>query len=149
MLSLGRDGQPGGNGEDADVTSWTNAAADAAFRYQAARANGSLVHGLLESSSPQHTGALLLDRGLQPVAIELATDMPRRQRAARRADLAIVFRSIAALVSAWRPARAGLGVDRKPGSRRPAECSTAARRRLREGDGLSRALAADAGVIPP
>lgn len=120
-----------------------------AFRYRAARANGSLVDGVLESSSPQHTGALLLDRGLQPVAIELATDMPRRQRAARRADLAIVFRSIAALVSAGVPLERALASTESLARGDLRNVLTAARRRLREGDGLSRALAADAGVIPP
>jgi general secretion pathway protein F len=118
------------------------------YRYRAARADGSLVHGIMESPSSAQTGALLIERGLHPVAVEESAVGSPRRRPARRADLALVFRSLAALASAGVPLDRALASTEVLASGELRGTLAEARRRLREGHGLAQALEGGAGTIP-
>jgi type II secretory pathway component PulF len=73
-----------------------------AYSYHAARSDGAIVHGTVEATSGGAASAALVERGLHPLRVTAAEDWELRQRPAGRRDLAIAFRSIAALVSACR-----------------------------------------------
>src|SRR5260221_4904921 len=73
------------------------------FRYRAARADGGIVEGLVDASSAGQASAVVTDRGLFPLTVSPAEAAEGARRSASRRDLAIVFQSIAALVSAGVP----------------------------------------------
>jgi type II secretory pathway component PulF len=72
-----------------------------------------------------------------------------RMRPAGRRELAIVFRSIAALVSAGVPLERAVAATEPLGRGALREVLAEARARLREGRTLAQALANDSGVVPP
>jgi general secretion pathway protein F len=119
------------------------------YRYRAARQDGSLLTGRIEAASSAQAGALLLKRGLQPVAVEPASESDENRSSASRRELAVAFRSIAALTGAGVPleraiaATAGLtrGVLR--------ERLTQSLARLREGRSLADALGGPENPVPP
>jgi general secretion pathway protein F len=118
------------------------------YRYRAARSDGSLVDGELEAPGPTQTGALLLERGLHPVALKLAPTGASGRRMPRRSELAVVFRSLAALVSAGVPLERALASSEILARGDLRSTLAEARRRLREGQGLAQALEQGAVAIP-
>ena len=118
-----------------------------AFRYRAARADGAIVDGVIEAGSAWQAGVVISDRGLYPLSIA-----PREQdevrRAASRRDLAIVFRSIAALVSAGVPLERAVASSEALARGVLRETLADARTRLHEGEGFAQALGAARGVVP-
>jgi len=117
------------------------------FRYRAVRADGALVEGVIDAGSADAAGAVIVDRGLYPIAVTLASDRAERRPASRR-DLAIVFHSVAALVSA------GVPLERAVASSEPLargvlrETLAQARTGLQQGEGFAHALGAVHGVVP-
>src|SRR3989442_15321358 len=92
-----------------------------AYRYEAARADGALVSGVLDARSAAQASAELADRGLFPIVVRTAEGEDGRRPSASRRDLAIAFQSIAALAAAGGPlGRAGgaRGQGRRGGLRR-------------------------------
>ena len=73
------------------------------YRYRAARADGAMVVGIVDAATAWQANATLAERGLFPVAVAPAEPSERQQRSASRQDLALVFRSIAALVAGGVP----------------------------------------------
>lgn len=118
-----------------------------AYRYHAARADGRLVSGLVRAGSEPQATALLLDRGLHPMSLTLAL-APARACPAGRRELAIVFRSMAALVAAGVPLERAVGATEPLARGALREALSQARARLREGRGLAQALEGDQGVVP-
>lgn len=117
------------------------------YRYRAARADGGLVHGRIEASTGAQAVALLLDRGLQPVDLTDAAPSDSRRPASRR-DLAVVFRSVSALVAAGVPLERAVSSSEALSAGPLRACLTGARDRLREGRTLSQALESERGTVP-
>ncbi len=119
-----------------------------AFWYRAARADGRLVSGQVRAAGQAQATTLLRDSGLEPLTITPAPAPPTARPATRR-ELAVVLRSIAALVAAGVPLERAVGAT-EPLARGPLqETLQQARRRLHEGAGLANALASGNGVLPP
>jgi general secretion pathway protein F len=117
------------------------------YRYRAARADGSMVRGRIEAATGSHAAALLLDRGLHPVEVsESARD--EAPRPAPRRDLAIVFRSLAALVGAGVPLERAVASSEGLARGALRDRLTTARERLREGKTLAQALDSASGTVP-
>jgi len=117
-----------------------------AYSYRAARQDGAIVTGAIEAESHGQAAATLANRGLYTIALTSAGE--DRRRAASRRDLAIVFRGIAALVSAGVPLERAIAAS-EPLAREPLRTTlSSARQRLREGAGLANALSIGRGVVP-
>src|SRR5439155_985911 len=83
-----------------------------AFRYQAARDDGALVRGVIESTSTSDAAAVLSARGLYPVSVE-ESPTPDTWHLSPRISaqhLATVFQSLASLVEAGVPLEQALPV---------------------------------------
>ncbi len=118
------------------------------YRFRAARADGVMVNGVIEATSTEHASALVFDRGLFPVALSHEEDGDVRRPSASRRDLAIAFRSIAALVEAGVPLERALAAS-EPLTQGPLRQTFAvAREELRQGKSLAPALAAGRGTVP-
>jgi len=118
------------------------------FRYRAARADGAIIEGLIDAGSAEHATVVIADRGLFPVAlVALEPDADGRRPASRR-DLAIVFRSVAALVAAGVPLERALEASEALARGALLDTLAQARVHLREGQSLAQALAAARGVVP-
>ena len=117
-----------------------------AYAYRAARQDGAIVTGAIEAESQRQASETLISRGLLAIAVTPADAGARR--AASRRDLAIVFRSMAALVSAGVPLERAVVASEALASGSLRETLRAARDRLREGAGLASALALGRGVVP-
>jgi type II secretory pathway component PulF len=118
------------------------------YRYRAARPDGALVSGLVESASAVQAGAVLTERGLYPVAVDPAHPWEMRRRPAGRRDLAVVFRSVAALVAAGVPLERAIVSSEGLTRGRLRECLANARAQLREGRGLAEAMDSAHGTVP-
>ena len=118
------------------------------FRYRAARADGGIVEGIVDASSAGQASAVVADRGLFPLAVTPAEAVEGRRRAASRGDLAIVFQSIAALVSAGVPLERAVASSAALARGALRDTLADARTRLQQGDGLAQAFAAARGVVP-
>src|SRR6266566_4426213 len=118
------------------------------FRYRAARADGGIVDGLVDASSATQASAVVTDRGLFPLAVSPAEAAEGARRAASRRDLAIVFQSIAALVSAGVPLERAVASSEALARGALRDTLAAARTRLHEGEGLAQALGRARGVVP-
>ena len=119
------------------------------YRYRAARADGVLVSGLIEGATTAQASAVLVGRGLHPLAIDPAQASEARSRAAGRRELAVMFRSVAALVAVGVPLERALGSSEALSRGRLRECLVAARLQLRDGRSLAQALEAGRGTVPP
>ncbi len=117
-----------------------------AYSYRAARQDGAIVTGAIEADSHGHASATLASRGLFAIALSPAVDEHRP--AASRRDLAIVFRGIAALVSAGVPLERAIAATESLASGVLRETLSQARERLREGASFANALAVGRGVVP-
>ena len=118
------------------------------FRYRAARADGGIVEGLVEAGSAAQASATVTDRGLFPLTVTPAAAAETERRPASRRDLAIVFQSIAALVSAGVPLERAVASSESLARGPLRDTLAAARTRLREGEGFAAALGATHGVVP-
>ncbi len=118
------------------------------FRYRAARADGGIVEGLVDASSASQASATVTDRGLFPLTVTPALSGETSRRPASRRDLAIVFQSIAALVSAGVPLERAVASSEAVARGPLRDTLAAARTRLREGEGFAAALGAARGVVP-
>lgn len=118
------------------------------FRYRAARADGSIVRGRVEAIDGAQASSVLAGRGLHPVAVEQATDDGVRRGASRR-DLAVVFRSIAALVTAGVPLERAIASSEAVAKGSLRDCLVSCRLELRSGHSLAQGLAAGRGLVPP
>lgn len=118
-----------------------------AWRYRAARADGSLTRGSVEAATGAQAAALLLDRGLHPVDVVEAEAREVRRPAPRR-DLAVAFRGLAALVAAGVPLDRAVASSEKLARGALAECLADSRARLRDGRTLAQALASGRGTVP-
>jgi type II secretory pathway component PulF len=117
-----------------------------AYAYRAARQDGAIVSGAIDAESHVEAATTLADRGLFALTIsDLADD---RRPAARRRDLAIVFRGIAALVACGVPLERAVGASEPLARGSLRETLGAARVRLREGATFANALATGHGVVP-
>lgn len=118
-----------------------------AYSFRAARQDGAIVSGAIEADSHAHASATLATRGLYTISLTATAEA--RRRVARRRDLAILFRSIAALVGAGVPLERAIAASESL-TREPLRATLSlARERLRAGAGLAAALSAGAGAIPP
>src|SRR6266699_4806709 len=118
------------------------------FRYRAARADGGIVEGLVDAGSASQASATVTDRGLFPLTVTPAEAADGVRRPASRRDLAIVFQSIAALVSAGVPLERAVASSEALARGPLRDTLAAARTRLREGEGFAAALGAAHGVVP-
>ena len=118
-----------------------------AYRFRAARADGSLVSGSVEAGSLAVAEDRVAARGLLAVELVPAPESAVR-RAAPRAELAVAFRSLASLVGAGVPLAKALGATQSltRGALRAALESTA--RLLSEGQSLAGALARQEIAFP-
>jgi len=119
-----------------------------AFRYRAARADGGIIEGIVDAGSTGQASGVIVDRGLFPLAVMPAEAREGIRRPASRRDLAIVFQSIAALVSAGVPLERAVASSEALARGALRDAIAAARTCLREGEGFAAALAADRGVVP-
>lgn len=117
------------------------------FRYRAARADGSLVSGIVESSTSADASRRLGERALLVLDLEPSAYAPTHPRASRR-DLALIFRSLASLVAAGVPVAQAVTAT-EPLARGPLRDGLMeVRRELGEGRTLSQALV-HAALFPP
>ncbi len=118
------------------------------YRYEAARADGALVSGIIEAPSAQAGTAELAQRGLYAVALAPAPPDERPRRHASRRDLAITFRGIASLVAAGVPLERAVAAVEPIARGALRDTLAAARAGLREGRSLAQALSARPGTVP-
>jgi type II secretory pathway component PulF len=119
-----------------------------AYRYEAARADGAMIRGIVDATSGPDAAAVLSGRGLFPVAVRPVTNAQRPwwTRASLR-SVAAVFESLASLVAAGVPLEKALEATERiaTGDLREAVSRVAAR--VREGSSLAAALAAEDGLF--
>src|SRR5947207_5627222 len=118
------------------------------FHFRAARADGGIVEGLVDASSATQASAVVTDRGLFPLTVSPTEAAEGARRPASRRDLAIVFQSIAALVSAGVPLERAVASSEALARGVLRDALTDARSRLHEGEGFAQALGAARGVVP-
>jgi general secretion pathway protein F len=118
------------------------------YRYRAARSDGSIVSGLVEAATGAEASSTLIERGLHPLEFRAAEPEEAQRRPAPRRELAIVFRSIAALVAAGVPLDRAVASSENLARGPLRECLVRVRERLRGGASLSQALETGHGVVP-
>jgi type II secretory pathway component PulF len=117
------------------------------FLYRAARHDGRIVTGNISADSAAAAMTAVLARGLAPVESMRVAVNPTVRPAGRR-QLAIVFRSLASLVSAGLPVERAIGAT-LPLARGPSRQLLAdAHQAIHEGSSVGTALSAGAGLIP-
>lgn len=119
------------------------------YRYRAARADGTVVGGVITAGDVALVDAELLRDGLHPLVVAPApAPMPWSRGPARR-DLAVVFRSLATLVHAGVPlSRALAATGELPRHAGLRETLRDARRHLAEGLTLAESLARAGDGVP-
>jgi general secretion pathway protein F len=120
-----------------------------AYVYRAARSDGRIVNGTLQSAQATDAAATLMECGLFPISIEADTRNARSERSAPRRDLAILFRSIASLVAAGVPVDKALSASEAIARRRLKALLGGAVTALHEGESLAAALERTPGLVPP
>lgn len=119
------------------------------YSYRAARADGVIVRGVVEAQSGGAAGSALIERGLHPLQVNAAGDGELRRRSAGRRELAIAFRSIAALVAAGVALERAVAASEAVARGALRETLVEARAHLRSGRTLAQALESSRGVVPP
>ena len=119
-----------------------------AYTYRAARADGRIVSGTLQSGQAAEAAAALVDRGLFPLSINVELAREAQGRPAPRRELAIVFRSIASLVDAGVPLDKAFIASEAVASGRMKTLLADATTALRQGEPLAAALDRGAGLVP-
>lgn len=118
------------------------------YRYRAARTDGTVVRGLMRAATADQVGALLRQAGTQPLSVEVVLDEEVPRTRCSRADLAILFRSLASLVAAGVPVERAVGATTAM-MRGPLRVALPdIRRALREGQSLGGALEGVREIIP-
>ena len=120
-----------------------------AFRYQAARDDGALVRGVIESTSTSDAAAVLSARGLYPVSVE-ESPTPDTWHLSPRISaqhLATVFQSLASLVEAGVPLEKALRATEPLATGKLGEALERVGARVREGASLGTALAQEHGLF--
>jgi len=120
-----------------------------AFRYQAARDDGALVRGVIESTSTSDAAAVLSARGLYPVSVE-ESPTPDTWHLSPRISaqhLATVFQSLASLVEAGVPLEKALRATQPLATGKLGEALERVGARVREGASLGTALAQEHGLF--
>ncbi len=120
-----------------------------AFRYEAARADGAAVRGIVDAASVPEAAALLSARGLFPVRVDppaAGAGRPFFGRPSSQA-MATVFQSLASLVEAGVPLEQALRATERVTSGRLRDAVTHVGTRVREGASLGAALAAEEGLF--
>lgn len=119
------------------------------YRYRAARPDGRVVTGFIDAETGDSASIALQHDGVFPLRIDAVAPREIRRPAASRRELAMAFRSLAALVAGGVPVDRALlateGLARGPLLQTLAQ----ARARLRDGASLGDALRAIPGVVPP
>src|SRR5256885_11067799 len=117
-------------------------------RYRAARADGGIGEGLVDAGSASQASATVTERGLFPLTVTPVEGAETSRRRASRRDLAIVFQSIAALVSAGVPLERAVASSETvaPGALR--DTLADARTRLQQGESFAQALCAARAPVP-
>ena len=119
-----------------------------AFRYRAARGDGKIVAGVLESATASEASRKLTDRGLHALSLEPSPVAERRARSAPTRELAAVFQGLASLIGAGVPVLRALEATRPVAGARLAEGLSRTADQVREGRSLGEALALLDGVVP-
>jgi len=119
-----------------------------AFRYRAARPDGGIIEGIVDAGSTGQASGVIVDLGLFPLAVMPADTREAIRRPASRRDLAIVFQSIAALVSAGVPLERAVASSEVLARGALRQILEETRTRLHEGETFAQALAAARGVVP-
>lgn len=119
------------------------------YRFRAAQRDGRITGGVVAAASMAEADALLLTRGLEPLAVAPAEDAPARRRRVSQRSLTNAMRSIATLVSLGVPLdRAMATTAGLPMEKELTEALQESRRLLAEGHPLSAAFEG-AGVPLP
>jgi general secretion pathway protein F len=119
-----------------------------AFRYRAARSDGKVIAGVVESPTATEAGRRLMERGLHPLALEPTTATERRTRSAPTRELAAVFQGLASLIGAGVPVLRALEACRPVAGVRLQQGLSRAADLVREGRSLGEALTALDGLVP-
>jgi type II secretory pathway component PulF len=117
------------------------------FRYSAADESGRVKSGRLRAASVADAERVLVDRGLYPVSVEVGRELTWR-RSVPTQDLAIFFASVGSLVRAGLPVERAMAASEPLVSDRLATAVSDVRRRVREGESVSDALAAQSDTFP-
>jgi len=118
------------------------------FRYEAARADGAAVRGVVDAATGTEAAALLSVRGLFPVQVELAPGASRSLfgRPSARAQ-ATTFESLASLVEAGVPLEQALRATERVAAGPLREALARVGTRVREGASLGAALAQEGELV--
>lgn len=119
------------------------------YHYRAARSDGATLAGFLPAADAGEAGATLAARGLYPIALDPVEEWEAQRRPARRADLAIVFQSLAALTEAGVPVERAVAASEPLATGPLREALAEIRRDLKEGLTLAQALERTRGLVPP
>lgn len=117
-----------------------------AYSYRAARRDGRIVRGVIESSQAAQVTSVLTARGLFPISVDLQGAGTRRYRPAPRRDLATVFRSIASLADAGVPLEKALVATQSVARGHTKRMLETAVKAIREGEGLAMGLERSEGL---
>jgi type II secretory pathway component PulF len=120
-----------------------------AFRYEAARADGAVVKGVLDATSGPEAAAVLSGRGLMPLKVE-AQPRPaaRRLFGPSTRSLATVMEGLSALVGAGVPLEPALRATERAATPALGDALGRVATRVREGSSLGAALGAEDGLFP-
>jgi general secretion pathway protein F len=118
------------------------------YRFRAARSDGRIVTGTVRSTQAAEATAVLTERGLFPLSVEMQAEEAAPGRPAPRRELAIAFRSIASLVDAGVPLDKALTATEAVAGARLRPVLSNATTALREGEGLAAALERSGGLVP-
>ncbi|MGH7659246.1 MAG: type II secretion system F family protein, partial [Gemmatimonadales bacterium] len=119
-----------------------------AYRYRASRQDGVIVAGMIDAASAGEATLALAGRGLHPLDLAASTESRQLLRRVPRRDLALVFRSLATLVSAGVPLDRALlsTLEVAHGPLLPVLAN--ARQGLHQGRSLSQSLEEAGSAIP-
>lgn len=119
-----------------------------AFRYRAARADGKVIAGVVESPNSAEASRQLTDRGLHPLALDPTPARSGGVRSAPKRELAALFQGLAALVGAGVPIVRAVEAIRPSAGPRLATGMGDVARELREGRSFGEALVRLDGLVP-
>jgi type II secretory pathway component PulF len=119
-----------------------------AFRYRAARSDGKIIAGVVESATASEASRKLTDRGLHALSLEPSLVAERRTRSAPTRELAAVFQGLASLIGAGVPVLRALSATKPVAGTRLGEGLARAADLVREGRSLAESLSALDGLVP-
>ena len=119
-----------------------------AFRYRAARSDGKIIAGVVESATASEASRKLTDRGLHALSLEPSLVSERHTRSAPTRELAAVFQGLASLIGAGVPVLRALDATKPVAGARLSDGLARAADLVREGRSLAESLAALDGLVP-